>query len=59
MKLDIMHLLHYRWKGPSIGVRIKIYRWRYGVIIPIPQWFSSLLIRLQNLYKVKSICYVN
>jgi hypothetical protein len=53
MKVIVKHLLHYRWEGPSIGIRIKS-RWvDRGIIIPIPQWFSSLLISLQNLYKLE------
>ncbi len=45
----IMHLPVYRWAGPSIGARIRFGRHYdhmkvYGIIIPIPQWFSDLLI---------------
>ncbi len=49
IRWDIKHLLHYRWEGPSIGARIRFGRHVdrclvYGVIIPILQWFSDLLI---------------
>jgi hypothetical protein len=49
IQLKIMHLLHYHWEGPSIGARIRFGRHCdhmkvYGVIIPIPQWYSDLLI---------------
>jgi hypothetical protein len=48
MQFKIMHLLHYRWEGPSFGVRIRFGRHYdscrvYGAIIPIPQWFSDFL----------------
>ena len=55
MKVIIKHLLHYRREGPSIGIRIKSRLFSQGVIIPIPQWFSSLLIYIQNLYKKKDV----
>lgn len=48
MKLIIKHLLHYRWEGPSIGIRLKSCKWNYGVIIPISQKLSNLLIWVQN-----------
>lgn len=53
MKCTIKHLLNYLWQGPSIGVRVKgfrqdVYNCDVGVIIPIPQWFSNLLLRWRN-----------
>ena len=53
MKLSIKHLLYYRWKGPSVGMRIKMQRHCYSVIIPIPQWFSDLLIYITDIFRGK------
>jgi hypothetical protein len=50
MKMIIQHLLYYRKNDrPAVGIRVKAFRNEcynldVGVIIPIPQWYSDLLI---------------
>jgi hypothetical protein len=56
MTLTIKHLLHYRWNGPSIGIRMVSGKFSpltglgevHVVIIPIPKWFSTFLIFLSR-----------
>ena len=45
--IEIMHLLQYRWEGPSIGVRFRFGKLFYAFIIPITQQISDLLIKLK------------
>lgn len=48
IKIQIRHLLHERWNGPSIGFCLKIHGFNLRIIIPVPQRLSQLILWVQK-----------